>query len=113
MAKNNRKCLLCKDGYHYCPTCKDSKDAPKYLINFDSQNCKDIFDVLVKNSLGEMSDEDAKKAIGKLDISKKENYDKGTKKQIERILAAGASDIKKNKKFENKSLVEPREESEA
>lgn len=85
MAKN-RKCLLCGTAYSYCPTCPADRNLPKYMVSFDTENCKSVFNTLVSNTVGDLSDSEAKKALSKLDLSRKESYAKDTQKQIDRIM---------------------------
>lgn len=85
MAKN-RKCLLCGTAYSYCPTCPADRNLPKYMVSFDTENCKSVFNTLVSNTVGDLSDSEAKKALSGLDLSRKGSYAKDTQKQIDRIM---------------------------
>lgn len=85
MAKN-RKCLLCGTEYSYCPTCPSDKHLPRFMTTFDSENCKDIFHTLVSNTIGDISDAEAKKILSELDLSRKESYAKETQDQIDNLL---------------------------
>jgi len=56
------------------------------MISFDNGNCKSIFDTLVSNTIGDLSDAEAKKILSTLDLSKKESFAKDTQNQIDRIM---------------------------
>lgn len=85
MAKN-RKCLLCQTAYSYCPTCSSDRNLPKYMTTFDTENCKKIFDTLVSNTVGDLSDVDAKRALSNADLSKKHLFPTEIKHQIDGIM---------------------------
>ena len=44
MARRQRTCYLCGDKYEYCPTCTQDKFKPTWMVEFHSENCKNIFD---------------------------------------------------------------------
>ena len=64
-----RKCILCGNGYKYCPSCpKDAKKETWYAI-FDSENCKNISKALTDYNLHKISKDEARNALLACDLS--------------------------------------------
>ena len=53
---SKRFCKVCGSAYSYCPGCVKDMDKPRWMSSFDSENCKKVFDALVANSAGKMTD---------------------------------------------------------
>ena len=60
MAKTNRTCKVCGLEYYFCPACSATKanPQPKWKINYCSENCKTIFDTVVKYNCEDITKED-------------------------------------------------------
>ena len=87
--KNNRKCIICGNSYHFCPTCGEDTGKPTWYFIFDGQNCHDIYEVCTQYRDGEIDANVAYEKISKLDISNIKNFAEATRIQIEEILAKG------------------------
>ena len=87
--KNNRKCIICGNSYHFCPTCGEDTGKPTWYFIFDGQNCHDIYEVCTQYRDGEIDVKAAYEKISKLDISNIKNFAEATRIQIEEILAKG------------------------
>ena len=86
MAKINRICCICKQGYSYCPRYNRDVDKPTWYFIFDGQNCHDIYEVCTQYRDKEIDAEKAYEMISKLDLSKIDNFYESTRLQIEEIL---------------------------
>lgn len=98
---NNRTCIICQRDYHYCGTCGEDSGKPSWYAIFHNQNCHDIYDVCVAYRDKEITTDEAYNKLSKLDLSDLENFNEGTKGQIEEILASQD----KNTTVEDKSNV--------
>ena len=87
--KNNRKCIICGNSYHFCPTCGEDTGKPTWYFIFDGQNCHDIYEVCTQYRDGEIDANVAYEKISKLDISNIKNFAEATRIQIEEILTKG------------------------
>lgn len=85
--KNNKICIICKNGYHYCPSCREDNNKPSWYAIFDSENCKTIYDVCTEYRDGIIDKKTAYDRIAKLDISGIETFSDSTKAQIKDILS--------------------------
>lgn len=57
----NRKCVVCGSEYDYCPNCAKDANKPKWMIRYDKEPCKTIWDTLIKAGRNEIS---AAEALG-------------------------------------------------
>lgn len=64
-------CKVCGKSYSYCADCIRDMDKPRWMISFDTAECKETFDTLVKNSTGKISDSDALKKVKELNVDVK------------------------------------------
>lgn len=84
MAK--RICKVCGEEYDYCPGCPKHAGEPKWKISFDTENCKNIFDTLVKHSVGKITTKEARRALYKLDLSGKNHFAADVRDKINSIM---------------------------
>lgn len=59
-----RTCTVCGKGYDYCPNCQKDRNKPKWMIRFDAEPCKNVWDILIQSGRGEI---DAATAIRKIE----------------------------------------------
>ena len=88
MARTNRVCKICGKGYYFCPNCNENLANPKpsWYNSFDSENCRDIFTILVDNFLKKDTNEISQKKLSACDLSGIKTFDEDTRKQIEDII---------------------------
>lgn len=86
MAK--RICKVCGTEYDYCPGCPRYKGEPHWKISFDCENCKSIFDTLVKQSTGKITSREAKRALNRLDLSNRANFNESIQKHLNTVMAS-------------------------
>ena len=60
---------------------------PAWMAEFHDENCKNIFDICTRFNLGLMSKVEAMDALGKCDLSNKENFKSYVQKDIANIFA--------------------------
>jgi len=73
MAKTNRTCNTCGKRYYYCPSCADDH-RPTWMIMFDCEECKRIFQICSSFNYGSISKEDARNELEKIGLDDFENY---------------------------------------
>lgn len=96
-----RKCMVCQKEYDYCPRCKQYSHLPTWYLNFDSENCKEIENIINQYEFGHIDDAEAKKMLDKCDLKDLKSFREDFKTTINKI--------KKPKKIVNENLVNTEE----
>lgn len=97
--KNNRTCKVCASEYYFCPNCAGVKVTEKYRTMFCSKNCRDIFHLLSRHTMNDVTKDEAKEILSSLDLSKLNNFSEQIKIDIDEIMG-------NNKKHFKKKIVE-------
>lgn len=84
---HERKCLICRASYSYCPHCAEYSDQPSWRAGFDTESCRSIYDVINKFRLHVLDAKDAKAILDTCDLSGINNFDPVYKSDIENILS--------------------------
>lgn len=66
--KVNKKCAVCGTAYHYCTGCKEDINMPRWKFLFHDENCKNIYDIINSYKTNEITKEQAKSRLGKLEL---------------------------------------------
>lgn len=104
MSEKTRICAVCGNQYEYCPHCNRDKDKPTWMFCFHDQNCHDIYDVTSKYEDGQISANEAKELLSKLDLSKKDNFGTSYKNAISKIMSE-ADTVKVDETEPEKKIV--------
>lgn len=70
MANHERKCVICGKEYRYCPRCSEYKNMERWHINYCSEKCRDIFNVLNPYAFKHIDLETAKEKLEKIGVNK-------------------------------------------
>ena len=74
MGRRNRECYLCGQEYQYCSTCTQDKMKPAWMSEFQSENCKNIFNICTRFNMKRMSKIEAQDALNACDLSNKTKF---------------------------------------
>ena len=85
MGKLNKTCLVCQKSYHYCYSCPTDLQNPSWKNLFDTEQCKEIFNILSRNGQGMITDEEAKELLSKCDLTQKDTFADNIKNHIDKI----------------------------
>ena len=100
MAKSNRVCYCCGHEYYFCPSCPKDRKDPQIYTMWDSEVCKDIFNILSNESLKKITTKECKEKLIELGVDKIDIKKDSVKKHINRVM--GCEDIvEETKKEEN------------
>ena len=86
MGRRNRECYLCGYKYSYCPTCFQDRTKPSWMVEFHSENCKDIFDICTRFNMKLLTKSEAKEAIEKCDLSNKLSFRPSVQNTLSNLL---------------------------
>lgn len=107
---NNRKCIICQKEYKYCPSCAEHKNLPAWRILFHSEQCLNIYKIIVEFREGRMQAVEAAKELKALGMSNYDNYSEDIKTIINKIFEENnAKDEKQNRKIVKKTQEEVQE----
>lgn len=85
-----RKCLACGKEYDFCPRCEAAKETP-WMITFDRNECKEIFNVVSGYNMGISTLNDVKTVLDKYNIADVSVYQGNVKDVLMQ-----AQDVKNN-----------------
>ena len=85
MGKLNKTCLVCQTPYRYCYTCPTDLQNPSWKNLFDTEQCKEIFNILSKNGQGIITDDEAKELLDNCDLSQKDAFAVNIKTHINNL----------------------------
>ena len=64
-----RKCIFCGKSYQYCPNCGDDKRYPEWMFNFDTEKCRDLYEVLAGYNMEIKTVSDVKTVLDKYEVT--------------------------------------------
>lgn len=96
---HERKCTVCGKTYQYCPRCKQYETLPKWKLNFDCEECKEVFDAVDKFIFKHITAEEAKKVLSNSKVQVKNTELKKTIASI--LITEDKKQPKKNKEIVN------------
>lgn len=100
--KNYRHCCVCGKAYKYCNSCRGFNPLETWRITFCSENCKEIYNALSAYSDKRMIAQEAFDKLGKLDLSKRDNFGESYKK----VIADITSKVREETKVEVPDTIE-------
>ena len=81
-----RTCCVCRREHLFCPQCRpEDRNKPTWYFAYCSENCKDIYAATSDYENGNISADDAKKQLDKLDLSQIANFGESYQKAIMKI----------------------------
>ena len=81
-----RTCCVCRKEHLFCPQCRpEDRNKPTWYFAYCSENCKDIYAATSDYENGNISADDAKKQLDKLDLSQIANFGESYQKVIMKI----------------------------
>lgn len=64
-----RKCLFCSTQFEYCGHCKEHSNEPTWKVNFDTERCHDLYEVMAGYGMGIKTIEDVKAVLDKHNVT--------------------------------------------
>ena len=87
MGQTNRICKTCGKAYYYCSNCDKSISSPQWMLMWDTENCKTIFETVSNYAQGIDSKEVARKKLEKCDLKMKYAFNKNIARLVDEIMA--------------------------
>ena len=80
-----RTCCVCHNQYEFCLSNSKDKLKPSWHYAYCCENCKDIYTVTAGYENGDISIDEAKEKIDKLDLSNINNFGESYQNTIKKI----------------------------
>ena len=97
-----RICHTCGKEYEYCPNCAAFESQPKWRANWDTEECKDVWNILVRYNTEKISVAEVKSVLNSYGVVNYSKYSSPIASQLKSILYTEPAP-KKNNKDEAKS----------
>ena len=76
MAKK-RNCICCQKEYEYCPNCGEYSSYPTWMAEFDTETCKEIFNIVSAYNTNLVGENEVKAVVKKFDVTDFNQFVKG------------------------------------
>ena len=86
MPKANRICKTCGKQYFFCNNCERKLNSPQWMLMWDTENCKSIFEIVSNYAQKVDSKAVAKKKLSKCDLSQQYSFTENIRVLIEEIM---------------------------
>lgn len=63
-----RICISCQNSYSYCPNCGEYAKYPKWMTEFDTETCKELFNAISGYNMGIITKDAVKQVVDKYEI---------------------------------------------
>ena len=83
--KGLRTCCVCHKEYSFCLCNPEDRNKPTWYFAYCSENCKDIYTATSDYENGNISADEAKTQLDKLDLSQIANFGESYQKAIMKI----------------------------
>ena len=84
--KGLRTCCVCHQEHMYCPVCNpEDRNKPTWYFAYCSENCKDIYAATSDYENGNISADEAKTQLDRLDLSQIANFGESYQRAIMKI----------------------------
>ena len=85
---SRRICKVCGTAYNYCPDCTADIGKPAYMVSFDRENCKKIWDALCEYGVAKITKDEAIKKLNALDLSESKKFNSSVKYSLDNVLGS-------------------------
>ena len=103
-----KTCIFCGKEYQYCPNCKDYSSYPTWMFNFDTEKCRDLYNVMGGYNIGIRTIEDVKATLDKHGVTDYSIFPKA----LQEKLSGSSLEIKDEPEIEvnDEPKIEPKKE---
>ena len=98
MAKE-RNCIFCGKSYQYCPNCGEYNSLPKWMFNFDTEKCHDLYEVMGAYNIGKKTKEDIRQVLIEHNITDYSQFSQKLQNKLNSLFSS-TSKVEELKKVE-------------
>ena len=110
---NDRICICCGQKYEYCPHCGESRNKPRWLMNYDDEGCHIAFQTVTDYLMGEVTKEAAKVILEGTPLKNRQMFKPSVAKYVDEILDGKIAENKVDYTEQNKKEAEAKVEVKA
>lgn len=81
-----RICHTCGKEYEYCPRCGRFATLPKWMFNWDTEECKDLFKALTNYNVGVAKKKDVKVVLDQYGVEDFSKYSDKIRDQLTKLF---------------------------
>lgn len=98
-----RICHTCGKEYEYCPNCSAFNSQPKWRANWDTEECKDIWNILVRYNTEGLDAARVKSVLNSYGVTNYSKYSSPIASQLKKMFDV---EPKKNKGYVKQSEID-------
>lgn len=83
---NNRQCLCCGTRYEFCTSCSEHKGKPSWMFDYDTEECKDLFNAISGYNMGIFKESKVKAVLRKYNITDYSKYTESVQEVLKNIM---------------------------
>ena len=88
MGKLNKQCFVCGEKYSYCYSCPSDLQNPTWRTLFDTENCKNIFNILCRHGQGKITDEETRNLLNECDLTYVDKFNESLKNHFDKVFSS-------------------------
>jgi hypothetical protein len=92
-----RICHTCGKEYDYCPNCAAYEALPKWKTNWDTEECKDVWNIIIRYNTEGIPASEVQAVLDSYGVANYSKYNAQISTALEKILKK--NDKKKSKNF--------------
>lgn len=106
----DRICLACLKSYKYCNTCNEDATKPRWMVKFDTEACKELFNIISAYNMDLVDKDKVKEILDKYNITDFSQYKESIKNKLEELFPINKTvvdtetAIEEPKKYEGNSF---------
>lgn len=98
-----RVCHTCGKEYEYCPNCSAFSSQPRWKANWDTEECKDVWNILVRYNTEGLDADEVKSVLNSYGVNNYSKYSSPIASQLKKILYIEPK--KKNKDYAKSEII--------
>lgn len=85
-----RQCICCGKTYQYCPHCGSFSNHPKWMFNYDTESCNELFNIISAYNMKVVGKDEVLTVVKKYNITDFAKYKPSIKKVLAELCSAPA-----------------------
>lgn len=87
----NRVCKTCGKQYYYCSNCQKNLNSPEWMLLWDTQNCKSVFEIVSDYDQKHITKEQARERLLKCNLREEYTFTEKIRNLVDEIMESNKS----------------------